>query len=94
LFDPSAPCSHSLSVSAAPVAIFYISLLLTHSFASSGFGTSFPAFVIFSVISLCTAVVYALYPLQESLVISLYSFNGSSFLPLHLVIGNYLKEKR
>jgi hypothetical protein len=56
LFDPVAPCSYSLPVSAAPAAPFAIPLLVAHSFSASGFGTSFPPSVIFSVTSLCTAV--------------------------------------
>jgi hypothetical protein len=56
LFDRAAPCSYSLPVSAAPAVPFAVPLLLAHSFAASGLGTSFPPSVIFSVISLCTAV--------------------------------------
>jgi hypothetical protein len=42
LFDSAARCSYSLPVSAAQAVSFAIALLLAHSFAASGLGTSVP----------------------------------------------------
>src|SRR5919202_2725987 len=83
LFAPAAPCSYSLPVSADPAVPFAIPLLLALSFAASGFGTSFPDSTICSVISLFTSVGSCSLILAGVIgSFSLYSVNGSSFLPI------------
>src|ERR671932_1848324 len=83
LFVPAAPCSYSVPVSADPAVPFAIPLLLALSCAASGFGTSFPDSTICSVISLFTAVGSCSFILAGVIgSFSLYSVNGSSFLPI------------
>src|ERR671926_433503 len=82
LIVPAAPCSYSVPVSADPAVPFAIPLLLALSCAASGFGTSFPDSTICSVISLFTAVGSCSFILAGVIgSFSLYSVNGSSFLP-------------
>src|SRR5919198_6067097 len=89
LFAPAAPCSYSLPVSAAPAVPFVIPLLLAFSLASSGFTPVLPGSVIFSVISLFTAVGSCSFSFAGVIgSFSLYSFNGSSFLPISVLLSN------
>src|SRR5919202_387659 len=82
LLDPAAPCSYSLPVSAAPAVPFVIPLRLAFSAASWLF-LVWPGSEIFSLISLFTAVGSCSF-IFEGVIgsFSLYSVNGSSFLPI------------
>src|SRR5919202_4559994 len=83
LFDPAAPCSYSLPVSAAPAVPFVIPLRLAFSAASFALVLCFPGSTIFSSLgSLLTAVGSCSFILAGVIgSFSLYSVNGSSFLP-------------
>src|SRR5919109_2202107 len=81
LFAPAAPCSYSLPVSAAPAVPLAIPFFLAISAASSGLVPGCPGSVIFSVISLFTAVGSCSFSFAGVMgSFSLYSFSGSSFL--------------
>src|SRR5215212_6163478 len=82
LFAPAAPCSYSLPVSSAPAVPLVMPLLLAFSLASSELVPVCPGSVIFSVISLFTAVGSCSFSFAGVIAsFSLYSVNGSSFLP-------------
>src|SRR5918999_508750 len=83
LFDPAAPCSYSLPVSAAPAVPLAIPFFLAISAASSGFVPVCPGSVNFSLISLLTAVGSCSFIFAGVIgSLSLYGVKGSSFLPL------------
>src|SRR5918992_5132055 len=84
LFDPAAPCSYSLPVSAAPAVPLAIPFFLAISAASSGFVPVCPGSTIFwSPESLLTAVGSCSFIFAGVMgSFSLYDVNGSSFLPL------------
>src|SRR5215211_7700652 len=82
-YVPAAPCSYSLPVSAAPVVPLAMPFFLAISTASSGLVLVCPGSVIFSLISLLTAVGSC--SLIFAGVIgsfSLYDVNGSSLMPI------------
>src|SRR5918999_115413 len=83
LFDPAAPCSYSLPVSAAPAVPLAIPFFLAISAASSGFVPVCPGSVIFSLISLLTAVGSCSFIFAGVIgSFSLYDVNGSSLMPI------------
>src|SRR5919198_5200818 len=83
LFAPAAPCSYSLPVSAAPAVPFVIPRLLPFSAASWLLVPVCPDSEIFSLISLFTAVGSCSFIFAGVIgSFSLYSVNGSSFLPI------------
>src|SRR5919112_3696903 len=83
LFAPAAPCSYSLPVSAAPAVPLAIPFFLAISAASSGLVPVCPVSVIFSVISLFTAVGSCSFIFAGVIgSFSLYDVNGSSLMPV------------
>src|ERR671918_514553 len=83
LFAPAAPCSDLEPVSAAPAVPLAIPFFLAISAASSGLVPVCPGSVIFSVISLLTAVGSCSFIFAGVIgSFSLYEVRGSSFLPV------------